>query len=201
MTTTSDAPTTREAKRYATARRLQRCALEMTIARGFDGWTMDDLAHAAEVSRRTVFNYFPGKAEVILGPEPDHDPAKGDLFRAGGPTGDLLEDVLVLAREATEEKAEDAALLPAVRQAILADGRLLGLVHQRFEAMTALLTEAIVEREGADFPATRARLMSRLLLTFLDDAIDRAGADTGHAFPDLIDAAVADARALLTRTA
>lgn len=189
----------REAKRYATARRLQRCALELTIAQGYDGWTMDDLAAAAEMSRRTVFNYFDGKAEVVLGPEHEVDQTLVDTFLAGGPSGDLVDDILVLVREITREKAEDVALLPAVREAIISDGRLLTMVHERFEAMKVKLAEAITEREGATFPTDRARLMSRLLLTFLDHTIDKAGQERTQSFPDLLSQTVADARALLSR--
>jgi hypothetical protein len=70
------APTRRDAKRSQTALRLQERALRLTLDRGFDGWTMDDLAEAADVSRRTVFNYFDSKADVVLGPVVELDPER-----------------------------------------------------------------------------------------------------------------------------
>lgn len=189
----------REAKRYATARRLQRSALQLTVERGYDGWTMDDLAATAEVSRRTVFNYFDGKAEVVLGPVAELDPELIATFVAGGPTGDLVDDLLVLAQCATEEGSEDLDALPAIREAVKNDPRLFALVHERFETITAMLAERLQEREGASFPAGRARLLLHLLLICLDDAVERAAADSTHSFPELLGAAVADARALFTR--
>ncbi|WP_181407571.1 TetR/AcrR family transcriptional regulator [Nocardioides sambongensis] len=189
----------REAKRYATARRLQRCALQLTVERGYDGWTMDDLATEAEVSRRTVFNYFEGKAQVVLGPIAELDPELIATFVAGGPTGDLVDDLVCLAQCATEEGSEDIDALPAVREAIIKDGRLLALVHERFETITEMLAEVLREREGSSFPAGRARLLLRLLLICLDDAVERAAADPSQSFPELLGAAVADARALFAR--
>ncbi|WP_278257802.1 TetR family transcriptional regulator [Nocardioides convexus] len=73
----------REAKRHQTALRLQQCAVRLTVDKGFDGWTIDDLAVAADVSRRTVFNYFDGKAEVVLGPEPEVDRGAPRRLRRG----------------------------------------------------------------------------------------------------------------------
>ena len=41
--------------------------MQLTQGRGLDGWTMEDLAGAAEVSRRTLFNYFSSKVDAVLG--------------------------------------------------------------------------------------------------------------------------------------
>ena len=80
-----------------TTRRLEWCALELTRDKGFDGWTMDDLAAAAEVSRRTVFNYFDGKADLVLGPMHETSDETAAAFVAGGPTGRLFDDLLHFA--------------------------------------------------------------------------------------------------------
>ena len=60
----------RELKKVETTRRITLCAQRLTDERGLDGFTMDDLAEAAEVSRRTLFNYFPGKVDAVLGAAP-----------------------------------------------------------------------------------------------------------------------------------
>ena len=69
-------PTTwgRADKRALTARRIVLCAQELTLEHGLDGFTMDDLAQRAEVSRRTLFNYFPSKDDAVLGGPPSVDP-------------------------------------------------------------------------------------------------------------------------------
>lgn len=187
----------RETKRHQTALRLQQCAVELTVDRGFDGWTIDDLAAAADVSRRTVFNYFDGKAEVILGPEPEVDEELIQEFVSGGPTGRLFDDLIVLAHEATREKADTDHRMAAVRDAVMNDPRLLKLVHERFEIAAALLGDCMRQRAGDDFPVTRSRTILRLLITCFDDALERTGADTDHTFHEHFDACVADIRSAL----
>ncbi|GAA3535610.1 TetR family transcriptional regulator [Nocardioides daeguensis] len=108
----------REEKRHLTALRLQQCAVRLTLEHGFDGWTIDDLAAAADVSRRTVFNYFDGKAEVVLGPEPAVDEELVATFVGGGPTGRLFDDLIVLAHETTRDQAGSEQHMAAVRDAV-----------------------------------------------------------------------------------
>lgn len=40
-------------------------ALDLILERGYSAVTMDDVAEHAGVSRRTVFNYFPSKADML----------------------------------------------------------------------------------------------------------------------------------------
>jgi len=53
--------------RTVRARRLEAVALELFAVRGFDAVTVDDLAAAGGVGRRTFFRYFPTKLDVVLG--------------------------------------------------------------------------------------------------------------------------------------
>src|SRR5262245_25184889 len=82
-----------EDRKSSTARRITVFAQRLTDERGFDGFTMDDLAGAAGLSRRTLFNYFPSKADAVLGAGPELDDEFIQEFRVGGPTGDLVEDL------------------------------------------------------------------------------------------------------------
>ena len=87
-------------------------AHRLTDDRGLDGFTIDDLAAAAEVSRRTLFNYYPCKVDAVLGPAPDLDDEVWATFVAGGPGGDLVEDLIVLSRPLLEAKTLTAEELP-----------------------------------------------------------------------------------------
>lgn len=91
-------------KRRETSERITRCARELAARRGFDEFTLDELADAAEVSRRTLFNYFPGKMDAVLGLPPASVAALLDQFLAGGPSGDLLTDASTVARAVLEDK-------------------------------------------------------------------------------------------------
>lgn len=193
----SDSVHRREAKRHQTARRLRQCAVELTLDRGFDGWTIDDLAAEAEVSRRTVFNYFDGKVEVVLGPVVEHDPERIAVFVAGGPSGHLFEDVLTVSADVIDEHAEDLELLPAWRRAVMADTRLIATVHERFESISETFVEHILAREGKEYGAARARLITRLVVTLFDAALERAEGDPTVPFAEHFAGAVTDARSVL----
>ncbi len=185
---------TREAKRTQTAYRLNACAITLTAERGFDGWTMDDLAEVAGVSRRTVFNYFPGKTEVVLGPEPHLDEVALQTFLAGGPSGSLLDDLVALADVLLAETGKDHATLAANRTVILRDPRLLSLVHQRWEQATAEFADLILRREGDAYGAAKALLVVRLMSTVFDAALERIEGHPDRPFSELFADALHDAR-------
>jgi len=61
----------RERKKTETRRAIATVALELALEHGPDEITVDDIAARANVSPRTVFNYFGSKDEAILGIDPD----------------------------------------------------------------------------------------------------------------------------------
>jgi hypothetical protein len=65
-TTSAPAPGLRERKRRQTRDRLTKVAMELFLARGFEATTLDDIAAAAEISRRSFFHYFASKEDVVL---------------------------------------------------------------------------------------------------------------------------------------
>jgi len=61
----------RAARRHQTEHALRTAALDLAEERGFDGFTVDEVAARAGVSPRTFFNYFPTKeAAVLADPRP-----------------------------------------------------------------------------------------------------------------------------------
>jgi len=55
----------RQRKRQETRARLTRAAMTLFLERGFEATTIDDIAAAAEVSRRSFFHYFASKEDVV----------------------------------------------------------------------------------------------------------------------------------------
>lgn len=56
----------RERKRRETHMRIQESAKTLFIARGYAATTLEDIADAANISRRTVFHYFKSKDDILM---------------------------------------------------------------------------------------------------------------------------------------
>jgi AcrR family transcriptional regulator len=57
----------RERKKRETREAITRAAWRLFARRGFDAVTVADIARAAKVSEKTVFNYFPAKEDLVFG--------------------------------------------------------------------------------------------------------------------------------------
>ncbi|WP_327303068.1 TetR family transcriptional regulator [Streptomyces sp. NBC_01298] len=78
----------RENKKLRTRRQLAATALELFLERGFDAVSVADIAAAAEVSKPTLFRYFPSKEDLVLDRFADHqdEAARVVRDRAAGQT-------------------------------------------------------------------------------------------------------------------
>ncbi|MCX4782522.1 TetR family transcriptional regulator [Streptomyces sp. NBC_01264] len=81
-------PGLRENKKLRTRRQLAATALELFLERGFDAVSVADIAAAAEVSKPTLFRYFPSKEDLVLDRFADHqdEAARVVRDRAAGQT-------------------------------------------------------------------------------------------------------------------
>ena len=197
---TAPALSTREARRLATEIRIARCAQALTAERGLDGFTMDDLAEATALSRRTLFNYFPGKLDAVLGPVPVIAEGTRARFVEGGPHGRLVDDLAVLAHELLDGQSDelDREDIARITQLITTTPRLLTAVIDRFEEFVGGFVDLIVEREQGRVDAVRARLLVRLLVTVFESAIGTYVAGDERPIPELFDHTLAAARELFT---
>ncbi|WP_216917326.1 TetR/AcrR family transcriptional regulator [Nocardia noduli] len=64
-------PSLRERKKIQTRARIIEVALNLCDSQGFEATTVEQIAHAADVSPRTVNRYFETKEDIILGPISD----------------------------------------------------------------------------------------------------------------------------------
>ncbi|WP_155060063.1 TetR/AcrR family transcriptional regulator [Streptomyces blattellae] len=163
--------------RKRTAARITRCAQTLTEERGIDGFTMDDVAECAGVSRRTLFNYVEGKLDAVLGAPPAPDPSRLTEFRAGGPTGRLSDDVKAVIAALLDSKGASAEDAERVRRLIASDARLHKAMQEKFSTFATFIADALLEREGPDFDPLRARAAATVMLSLFDVALEAYVAD------------------------
>ncbi|MFF4621728.1 TetR family transcriptional regulator [Nonomuraea jabiensis] len=76
----------RERKRARTHAAISEAAIALFLERGFDQVSVAEVAEAAEVSKRTLFAYFPAKEDLVVHRFADHETEAARVVRAR-PTG------------------------------------------------------------------------------------------------------------------
>ncbi|MER6401551.1 TetR/AcrR family transcriptional regulator [Kitasatospora sp. NPDC059973] len=77
--------TLRERKKRQTARRIWHSAIALFAERGFDEVSVAEIAAAADVSKMTVFNYFPSKEDLVMSPMERHTGEAAEAVRDRAP--------------------------------------------------------------------------------------------------------------------
>ena len=167
----------RSRKRRQTRGRIEKAALALFLERGFAQTTIDDIAEAADVSKRSFFDYFPSKDEVVFAWQ---DSFADDLAAAvaARPPGEPL---LRVAEEALRA-AILAAFTPqsmALVDLIRDTPALCARDHLKYARLEGRLTSALLARCGdTQAPRLRIRLLSAVVIGAM-----RVGGETWHAEP------------------
>ncbi|RFU20191.1 TetR family transcriptional regulator [Geodermatophilus marinus] len=143
----------REERRRGSRRALQAAALDLVGRRGFAAVTVDDIAAAAGVSRRTFFNHFPTKAAALFDPDPDDARRLADLLAAADGAGDPWAALAAVCREYLT--AHTATL--ALRRRLAEDPELAAYQQAAYGHVGTALT-AWVHRQRPDDPLAAALL-------------------------------------------
>jgi len=140
----------RERKKRATRRALQMAGLDLVARHGLETVTTEQIAVAAGVSQRTLFNYFANKEDVLVGHDPDlvERLVTGLLNQpAERPSLAALRDVCL---DYAEFLAADQGRWRLRMQVVDANPSLLPAVMGASAAMGRALTDAIASRTGVD---------------------------------------------------
>ena len=159
-------------RRAATLHRIVVAAQELAIERGYPDFTLADLAERAEVSRRTLFNYVDGKERAVLGPMPALDADQLLTFSAGGPTGNLIRDLVELLIATLTTADTQVADLRRFQQVILRNPALLGTVQQDVEALATQACDHAAARPGET--PERARLAIAVVLSLFHTSAEHS---------------------------
>jgi AcrR family transcriptional regulator len=173
----------RERNKLRRHEQITEAALRLFAERGFDGATIDEIAAAADVSRRTFFRYFARKEDVIL----DWKRRTADELRealAARPAGEPPLDAVhnALATVAAGYNAEPELTLGLLR--LFESGPDLHPASG-YQAWDEVLTEGIARRLGVDPLRDPApRLVATVGFAVLTATVQSWGAAGGKA--DLI---------------
>lgn len=136
----------RARKRAALLVAIQKSAIGLALAHGFDNITVEQICAEAMVSQRTFFNYFGSKEGVILGlgpPRPTQEQL--DLFVQSQST-DVVGDLVRMIGAALAERAPDPEVVRGRRTVIMRTPELINRQTARISEVEDLLTRAIVAR-------------------------------------------------------
>ncbi|THA74652.1 TetR family transcriptional regulator [Streptomyces sp. A0642] len=152
--TTTPAPLgLRERKRRETRIAISRAATRLFLRDGFHNVSVGEVAKAADVSKVTVFNYFPTKEDLALAPMAEHtrDEVRAVRERPAGTSPlDALRDAFLhdLAAHAPQAGMFEPAA-PLVRMILTTpalSARLLAVEADREQALADALSEETGER-------------------------------------------------------
>src|SRR6266511_1931448 len=124
----------RERTRRAVRDELAQLAKDLFVEKGYDETTIDDLAAAAGMSRRTFFRYFASKEELVMG--------KYEFFG--------------------EQLAEDLAARPAGEPIWASLRQVFGRVVEYFESEARGTTVVAMENIVRDHPTLNASYLDRV---------------------------------------
>ncbi|QPF92566.1 TetR/AcrR family transcriptional regulator [Bradyrhizobium commune] len=150
----------RERKQQQTRERLKRAAIALFLERGFEATTIDDIAGAAEMSRRSFFHYFASKEDVVVAWQED---AAAALVAA------------ILARPADESMltAAENAIATAVKRIDPVEAAAMSrlkrdnpALHARdqlkYEKLERALADGLAQRSGRKSERLKARLVAMI---------------------------------------
>ncbi len=126
------------------------CAQQLAVKCGYSGFTFDDLARAVGVSRRTLFNHVASKEEAVLGMLPVITDDQAKTLREGGPTGDLLEDLVLTVIECLGADTGTVEDWQGMHAVMLRNPELLVRVQAHVDELTMHLVTDLVHRDGVD---------------------------------------------------
>jgi AcrR family transcriptional regulator len=157
---TAGAPGLRERKRQQTRERLTQVAMALFLERGFEATTLDDIAAAAEISRRSFFHYFASKEDIVFAWQ-DESTAALVAAVAARPAN---ESMLAAAENAIAAMARHFEPGEAIAMARLkSDNPTLQARDQvKYERLERALAEALCKRTGHKTEQLQARLVAMI---------------------------------------
>jgi AcrR family transcriptional regulator len=190
----------RERKKAETSRLLWHTAITLFLERGFENVSVAEIAQAANVSKMTVFNYFPSKEDIVVRPMNEHvdEPAQVVRDRRPGQSAvdALREHFLGALRDRDAFTGlNDVPTVLAVTRLVTSTPSLVARVHDFANRTQTSLARALAETTGAAPDDLLPRLAAAQLTSvqFTLSADNRRALSAGQSADERYPTAKADA--------
>ena len=155
-----ESPGLRQRKQQETRERLKRAAIALFLERGFEATTIDDIATAADMSRRSFFHYFASKEDVVAAWQEDAAAA-------------LVTEILARPADESMLTAAENAIAAAIKRIDPTEAAAMSrlkrdnpALHARdqlkYEKLERALAEGLTQRSGRKSERLKARLVAMI---------------------------------------
>ncbi|MFF8596777.1 TetR/AcrR family transcriptional regulator [Streptomyces sp. NPDC015220] len=159
-------PGLRERKRLRTYQAVSDTAIRLFLAKGFDAVSVAEVAAAAEISKPTLFRYFPAKEDLVLHRIADHEDEAARVAAAapGAPLDALRRHFLDgLLRHDPVTGLNDHPEVLAFHSLLYGTPALVARLHTHLERSEAALAAALGGGLGARLAAGQIIAVQRIL--------------------------------------
>ncbi len=156
----------RERKRRQTRERIEAAALRLFLERGFEATTIEDITEAADVSKRSFFDYFPSKEEVVAAWQ---DGFARELIGAvaAQPEGtsivEVIETAVNSALRAAIADPQSLAIVALIRNTPTLQAR----DQLKYAKLERKLADALFARSGSQEERLRLGMLAAAVVTML----------------------------------
>jgi TetR/AcrR family transcriptional regulator, regulator of mycofactocin system len=176
-------------RRRATSRaELEQVAFALFAAHGFDATTVDEIAAAAGIGRRTFFRYFPSKNDIPWGAFEDELDRMRVRLKASPPEVPLMDAIRVALIDFNRVAPAQVPLHRRRMDLILRVPALLAHSTLRFAAWRAVVAEFTAERTGRRpddlAPQAIAHAVLGVAVAAYEHWLDQESADLGALLDD-----------------
>ncbi|MFD0402202.1 TetR family transcriptional regulator [Kitasatospora sp. NPDC127121] len=187
----------RERKKERTRETIAATAIRLFLDRGFDQVSITEIAEAAEVSRRTLFAYFPTKEDLVLQRFADHESEAARTVRArpaGRPPLEALRAAMLDAlahRDPNTGLCDDPEVMAFLRMIVGTESlaaRMIRYTVRGSDALAEALLEAGVDPLDARLVAAQVIVVQRELAVLNQECL-ADGASADDRYPEAVRAA------------
>jgi mycofactocin system transcriptional regulator len=146
--------------REETRARIEQAALDLFTAQGFEAVTIDEVADAAGISRRTFFRYFSTKADAVWGDFGGHVVRLEGMLAATAGRQPVLASICAAYVEVNDYAPADLPMLRQRMRLILTEPALLAHSQVRYGDVDRVVAAHVARRTGVAPDALLPRLVA-----------------------------------------